>query len=1178
MTAVTSPAASHWKTPLYILLALCLGLTLPLLAAGPAQVVVKQGIADVNVSYSADSATVIIRGDTPLHYTFSRRANPNRVVLVFDGASVAAPLLQDNPFLVPEPAPIKKVELYASSANSRAVLAVFLRRATRTSHVLRDDRRTLVLAFGDAARPSFLRALPARPAAKAKPAANRAKPQGAPQIAAITVQPGQEKTDITVEASGKIGFRPLRAPERQIAVAITGAQLDAHCPTTVPVETNGVKRVRLVPEHERAVKLLVDLDQPLEATTRLSDTGAALHIAVQAPPKPVPPALDDIERKLFSAPPVVLGPIESRLGQLPMLAGPLTVLAAEEPSDAAPQVSPAAELLPGAQPLPKRLPAGKGISVLAQTAPATIPPPTRPGQPNVEPEKPQLGYIGLDFKNTPLADALQALAYYADANIIVDGDVKGTVTMTLSGVQVEEALTVICALYDLDWAKIGDTYLVGAADKIAAVWTRQKENVYAVYAAMTQELDSLVSLMQSIYRRVSFTPQKDTNRIILVGPKDDVDNALSTLVQIDGGRAVRGKPAAAVPEGPPLISRQEIIDLWPGADASEIETLLTDFIGKDLKVKVRPAQRQIIIQGPPYLMEQAKQFLANLEQHQPKWASTAYSPVNQPAATIKSAIQARFPNLTVEISEDQKTLTIAGPEEDVAEAQKIATLVDVPSRPEATATYTATTLDPNFLAQILNEDLPAVSVEVQPAQKTLTVSGSRDDVRSAIALLRRWDAQSVTETITLQYVDSRYLIPTIAKRLPEIQLTGAANILMLQGAPQDVRQALRLVSQLDTVTARELMAKQIVQRIVELDFVEPSTVSKYLTQLYGTTGGGAGAAAPGAAPTAPAAPSAAPTAPTAPTGPPTPPGGFGGTPPAGASTGSAPTAAAVPVAAAGAAAEQTGLTFFVDEETHKVIINGPRLEVEQAVAKIEELDTPPHQVTIQAIITDINREEAHNHGIEWSWGFTRFVEGGTTGTAFHPGIKIGSIAHASLDIMALFNWLNTAQYSRLLANPKVKAIDGKKAMIHVGDELRYPVLQTGVGGGAPTFSTESVDVGIILEFTPRISSDGWITVELKAESSTVTGFQNSLPQISRRTAETTVRLRDGETMVLGGLIRDSEIEVIKRVPILHKIPFFGRLFKNRSVTRTPQELLVFITPRIEYAEPAHLSSLEEDIF
>jgi len=269
---------------------------------------------------------------------------------------------------------------------------------------------------------------------------------------------------------------------------------------------------------------------------------------------------------------------------------------------------------------------------------------------------------------------------------------------------------------------------------------------------------------------------------------------------------------------------------------------------------------------------------------------------------------------------------------------------------------------------------------------------------------------------------------------------------------------------------------------------------------------------------------------------------------------------------AGQLAANRQLVVVGDEESHRLTLVGPKSLVDRAMAMLEELDVPQHQVTLHALIVDVSQDLSKNVGTTWQFGNMRLNEReiAVSDQGFNNGISFGQLDRSLLGFEAALNFVQSDADAKLLARPNVKALDGKEAEIRVGQELRFQTVQI-VSGTAIT-DIEEVDVGILLKFKPRIANDGTITAELEAEASSISGFSaEGIPQKSLRNAKTTVRIHNGQTMVIGGLISEEEIERITKVPILGDIPFFGRLFRNRQVSRRPQELLVFLTPEIEYA-------------
>jgi type II secretory pathway component GspD/PulD (secretin) len=155
----------------------------------------------------------------------------------------------------------------------------------------------------------------------------------------------------------------------------------------------------------------------------------------------------------------------------------------------------------------------------------------------------------------------------------------------------------------------------------------------------------------------------------------------------------------------------------------------------------------------------------------------------------------------------------------------------------------------------------------------------------------------------------------------------------------------------------------------------------------------------------------------------------------------------------------------------------------------------------------------------------------------------------------------------LLANPNISGLDGQPAIAFIGDTVKYVIAiqQTPTG---QTIQTETASVGITLKVTGKASPDGTVTLYVHPEVSIIRDFLNvgggiSLPQISTRYVDTTVRVKDGETIAIGGLIREQDIENIRKVPFLGDLPFFGPLlFKNKQKTKTNSNLVIFITSRV----------------
>jgi len=158
--------------------------------------------------------------------------------------------------------------------------------------------------------------------------------------------------------------------------------------------------------------------------------------------------------------------------------------------------------------------------------------------------------------------------------------------------------------------------------------------------------------------------------------------------------------------------------------------------------------------------------------------------------------------------------------------------------------------------------------------------------------------------------------------------------------------------------------------------------------------------------------------------------------------------------------------------------------------------------------------------------------------------------------------------AKVLANPNVLALDGKPSKIFIGDEVKYVVSKDiSSTTGKTVITTETARVGVQLHTISRVSSDGYITMDLHPEVSVIKSFLDAgdgilLPQISRRFIDSTVSVKNGETIVIGGLLKDDEIKNVSGIPLLKDLPFIGELFKSRRTSKVHSEVMMFITPKI----------------
>ena len=249
------------------------------------------------------------------------------------------------------------------------------------------------------------------------------------------------------------------------------------------------------------------------------------------------------------------------------------------------------------------------------------------------------------------------------------------------------------------------------------------------------------------------------------------------------------------------------------------------------------------------------------------------------------------------------------------------------------------------------------------------------------------------------------------------------------------------------------------------------------------------------------------------------------------------------------------VTFRYDSRTSTLFMEGPSDQIDEVLKVIKEIDKPTPQVRVDVNVLEVTRGKTKDLGIDWSTG------------AISSGIKISapsdwsslrvSMISAEVSIPAVLKALETQQDAKILAQPSMTTLSEKQTRIMIGDKV--PLVTTKPDG---TREVSFIDAGIILEVTPKVNPDKTITAVIRPQVSTLSGFVQGVPQISTREAQTTVTLQDGQTLAIGGLIRTEDIESVNKVPILGDIPIIGELFKSKSIKQTDKELVILITLKI----------------
>lgn len=252
----------------------------------------------------------------------------------------------------------------------------------------------------------------------------------------------------------------------------------------------------------------------------------------------------------------------------------------------------------------------------------------------------------------------------------------------------------------------------------------------------------------------------------------------------------------------------------------------------------------------------------------------------------------------------------------------------------------------------------------------------------------------------------------------------------------------------------------------------------------------------------------------------------------------------------------------VDAGTNSAIVTGPPEVVERIVADIKKIDVPPHQIRIDALITEINSQGREALGLDWSWS-DKSSSSASNEVSFSNLVgSIGYTISGGLDrfLLSLRNEV-AAGNAHIRANPNLVTLEGKTASLFVGKVTYYRIVSG--SESSTTTRLEAIEAGVSLEITARVADDGMIVLNISPSVSDVQGYgDGDLPQIGRRRISTTVRVRDGETIALGGLLQETISHTRSQVPLLGSLPIIGRLFSSERSVTDETELIILITPHI----------------
>lgn len=418
------------------------------------------------------------------------------------------------------------------------------------------------------------------------------------------------------------------------------------------------------------------------------------------------------------------------------------------------------------------------------------------------------------------------------------------------------------------------------------------------------------------------------------------------------------------------------------------------------------------------------------------------------------------------------------------------------------------------------------------AIQTLTANGSAQ-------------SPAVTGVIAFSYSDSADLVNELKQLYPNLKTTPGKSaggqpgggVLVVTGSSEDVESARRMISDSEGVLSKNIQASRT--EIYNIKYVSADDLQLVLARLV-----------PGVIITpGPVQRTYAPAPTTADAG--------------------GVTATTSSIGSGGGTVTSVTGNLPVKPTTTSLLLTGSDADLTRALQVLATVDLRPAQINFEAKITEINLNKTDHLGLTYDFSGA----GSTVGETLSPNyagkiLKLGTFTRTPLStfVRVQLNAMYQSGDAKLLSSPNISALDGQPAAVFIGDSITY-VSSVTTGPTGQNITTATVNAGIKLLVTGKINNDGYVTMNIHPEVSTPT-FKPSiggavLPDISTREATTTVRVKDGDTIAIGGLISQQDVKNITKVPFLGDLPFFGQLFRDSQTSHNRNEIVIFVKVSIQ---------------
>lgn len=421
-------------------------------------------------------------------------------------------------------------------------------------------------------------------------------------------------------------------------------------------------------------------------------------------------------------------------------------------------------------------------------------------------------------------------------------------------------------------------------------------------------------------------------------------------------------------------------------------------------------------------------------------------------------------------------------------------------------------------------------------------------------LKEMYPGESVTSVYTLTSMKPVDAVATLGKMIPALLAQAQGSVMVtLTGTPEEVEQGRKLLARMEGADAVTNGERQTI--IYELQHLNPSDATRALVSLIPEVMVTIGPARnlPGS-------------------------GKVGSTANATSELNIETTmkTTSTEVTTPGQVAAKSDVILNPGEESTTLLLTGYTAALARATSLLKTMDRAPRQVEITARVVDLRDDDGLKLGVKYSAADMGISEkefdskspsAGFATSSIGRVLSFGQFARLPLKIAMSEDLESVVTNSKILANPRIAAVDGRPARIFIGDTITFVLSATANSTtNVASYTTEKLHVGITLLATPRISPDGDITLEVHPTVSALSALRAeggvNLPTISERSVDTTIRMKDGETIAIGGLLRDDDVKTMTSVPFLSKLPFFGELFKHRNKSKIHSDVTIFITTKI----------------